>query len=315
MPIIDPYETTYGKVINKVRLIKDIQSYIVRSDDSLCYEFVNTGDSKLAIITGYNEEERSLPIFDHPLIIKDVKDNNIVVVDVRKYIKPVKDEQPYTLSDLVKDGAGYKFSILRGLLMADFLNHDYGNLRQVYPAISMSYAAVLATLINGYCTLNPEEIVFVELACAYFVNTLFVDRDDIDDLKQNILARISSFRYSLPVTKTTVQRLLGDTQYLGQDLEGLLGLIKQVLPPEKAELINDSVLVNLLSNAWFGPGGGETLVIGLEHMPTWIATVFVSLDSLTYKRAKLSSILAKYSKSIDSKSFIREIENYIKEKQ
>lgn len=314
MPIIDPYETTYGKVVNKSRLVKDIQNYLIRTDGSLSYEYLNTGDSKLAVITGYNEEERSLPIFDHPLLVKDVKDRDIVVVDVRKYIKPIKDEQPYNLSDIVKDAAGYKFSILRGLLTIDFINHDYGNLRQVYPAISMSYAGVLATLINGYCTLNPEELVYAELACAYFANTLFVDRDDVDELKQNILARISTFRYSIPVTKPTVHRLLDDVQYTDQTIDGLLGLIKQVLPAEKAELINDSVLVNLLSNVWYGPGGGETLVIGIEHMPTWIATVYVSLDSLTYKKARLSTIMNKYSKSIDPKGFVREIENYIKEK-
>lgn len=313
MPIIDPYETTYGKVINKSKLIKDVQDYIVRSNDKLNYEYTNTGDIDLAIITGFNSEERNLSLFEHPLLVKGLRQKDIVAIDVRKFVKP-HDEQQTVLEDVVKDSAGFKFNILRALITADFIAHNYGSLRQIYSGITMSYAAVVSSLINYAINLNPQELLDTELGCAYFANTLFVDQEDLLDVKNNIIARLSNFRYSLPVSKTAVNNLLSDVLYSSQDIYGLLGLLKQLLPDEKAELLNDALLVNLLSNAWFGPGGSESLLIGLEHIPTWIAIAYVSLDNLTYKRSKIATILNKYSKSIDPKDYVKEIDNYIKEK-
>lgn len=312
MPIIDPYETSYGKVINKSRLIKEVQDYIIRSDERLSYEYIVSEDTGFAIITGWNKEEQDLPVFDHPLIIQDVKKRNIVVVDVRKFVKN-HDVQPSAVNEIVKDGAGYEFTVLRGLLTVDFLNHEYGNLRQIYNGISMSYAAVVATLLHGCMNFNPQELVRVEIACAYFANLLFIDQRDIPDMRNNIVARVSNFKYSIPVGKSLITSTLEDIPEINQDIYGLITLIKTVIPEEKAELVNDALLVNLLSNIWYGPGGNEPLVIGLEHMPTWIAIVYVSLANLMYKRAKLTSILTKYNKSIDSKEYIKEIEIYLKE--
>lgn len=312
MPIIDAYETTYGKLLNKGRLIKDIKDYVLTTSNDLKYE-IKTEDVKLAIITGAYPEEKDLPLFEHPLVFEGIRNDQFVAVDVRKYVRDVE-EAPLEVREIVKDGAGFEFAILRALLTADFLNHDYGTMRQCYAGIAMSYASTIATLLNVYVKLNPDELVALEIGCAYFVNTLFVDEKDIVELSDNLIARVSNFRFSLPTTRTTVTKILEQVQIPSQDLNGLISVIKQVLPEEKSTLINDTILVNLLSNVWYGPGGSETLVIGLEHMPTWIAVTYVSLGHMSYKKARLSAIFAKYNKSIDAKTYIKEVEHYFKEK-
>lgn len=314
MPIIDPYETSYGKLINKARLVKEIRDYVLTSRNPLNYEFKTNNDSEVAFVAGVTKEEENLSLFDHPIIFKNIKDSDVVAVDLRKFLRSTNDDEVFELSGLVKDGAGFDFNVLRGLLTADFLAHDYGNLRQCYDAISMSLAATIASLLNFYVKLNPEEIVYVEIACAYYANLLFIDAKDIDDIRPNLVARVSNFRYSIPTTKTLVSKILENVHTTDQDINGLITVIKQVLPEEKSNLINDTVIVNLLSNVWYGPGGNETLVIGLEHMPTWISIVYVSFAHMAYKRSRLTTILNKYSKSIDPKSFVKEIENYLKEK-
>lgn len=314
MPILDPYETSYGKLINKARLIKEVRDYVLTSSNPLNYEYKTNNDSEIAFITGCIKEEENLPLFDHPLIFKNIKDTDVVAVDLRKFLKNEK-EQPLELQSIVRDGAGYSFSVLRGLLTADFLAHEYGNLRQCYGSISMALAHLVSSLIDHTIKLNPEEKLYVEVGVAFYANLLFIDAKDFDDLKPNLIARVSNFRYSLAVTKTIVNKILENVGNVDQDINGLLTVIKQVLPEEKSTLVNDTVLVNLLSNVWYGPGGTETVVIGLEHMPTWIAVVFVSLAEMSYKRSRLSTTFNKYSKSIDPKDFVKNIENYIKEKQ
>lgn len=312
MPIIDAYETTYGKLLNKGRLIKDIKDYVLTADNDVTYEFKNE-DIKMAVLTGTYADEKDLPLFEHPLVFDGIRNDKYVAVDIRKYVRE-SNEDVLTTRDIVKDGAGYEFNILRGLLTVDFLNHDFGTMRQCYSGIAMSYAATIATLLNVYIKLNPDEIVALEIGCAYFASTLFVDEKDIIELSDNLMARVSNFRFSLPTTRTTVTKILENVQITSQDLEGLISVIKQVLPEEKATLINDTVLANLLSNAWFGPGGSETLVIGLEHMPTWVAVVYASLGHMSYKKARLTAIFNKYNKSIDAKDYVKEIQHYLKER-
>lgn len=314
MPIIDAYETTYGKVINKNRIVKEIRDYVLQENLAFNYEYQDTPNAKLVLITGYNKEEKDLTIFDHPLIFQGLKDEYFVAVDVRKFLKIDSEEQPMRLEEYVKDQAGFDFSILRGLLTIDFINHDYGNLRQIYGGISLSYAGVITTLLNIYIKLNPDEKVMVELACAYFSSCLFHDLNDVDDNLSNILARVSNYKYSGPLTKNTVFKTLESVSIKDQTIYSLISCIQQVLPEEKANILNDSILVNLLSNIWYGPGGNESLIIGLEHLPTWIAVVYVSIANMTYKRARLSNMLNMYSKQIDNKGYIKEIELYLKEK-
>lgn len=311
MPVIDAYETTYGKLLNKGRLIKDIKDYVLTADNDLAFE-LKTEDVKMAVLTGVFKEEKDLPLFEHPLIFDGIRNEKIVAVDLRKFVKEA-DEAPLSLREIVKDGAGFEFNVLRGLLTVDFLNHDYGSMRQCYAGIAMSYAATIATLLNVYVKLNPDEMIALEIGCAYFVNTLFVDEKDIVELSDNLIARVSNLRFSLPTTRTTVTKILENVQITSQDLEGLISVIKQVLPEEKANIVNDTVIVNLLSNAWYGPGGSETLVIGLEHMPTWVAVAYASLGHMSYKKSRLTSIFTKYNKSIESKDFVKEIEHYFKE--
>lgn len=316
MPIIDTYETSYGKVINKSRYIKEVQEYITRSDTPLDYEYIQDGDVRLVIITGYSREEKDITLFEHPLVFKDLRDKDVVAVDVRKYVKNDRDEeQPSTIAEITKDKAGLEYTLLRGLLTIDFLKHEYGNLRQLYPSISSGYAIVLAKLLNIYVKLNPEELVAVEIACALFNSSLFVDFKDLNEVLPNLVARLCTFKYSIPMTRVAITRIAEPIVINGQTLEDLIDVIKQVLPEEKANLVNDSVIVNLMSNMWYGPGGNESLLIALEHLPTWIAVEYVSLAHNSYKKARLSQMLNSASKQVDSKGFVKEIELYLKEKE
>lgn len=110
MPILDPYETSYGKLINKSRLVKEIRDYVLKSGEKLNYEYESGSDATLAFITGYSKEEQELSLFEHPLLFKDIKDKDVIAVDMRKFLRESK-EKPLKLSELVKDGAGFDFNL------------------------------------------------------------------------------------------------------------------------------------------------------------------------------------------------------------
>ena len=63
MKIDNPYDTSFGSLINTAKISEELTRYLVSADiDSLSYEYSVEGDNKLIFITGYNDEEKLLPL-------------------------------------------------------------------------------------------------------------------------------------------------------------------------------------------------------------------------------------------------------------
>ena len=108
----------------------------------------------------------------------------------------------------------------------------------------------------------------------------------------------------------TIERLNSDDR----SIAGLISKVKEVLPEEKSALITQGVLVNLLSNVWYGAGGSESVLMGLEHVPSWIALMYSATVDKTYKRSRLASILEMSARKLDVNEIDKFITNYIKSK-
>jgi len=54
--------------------------------------------------------------------------------------------------------------------------------------------------------------------------------------------------------------------------------------------------------------------MSLEHMPTFIAMLYINIADKTYKRTRLASMLDKYSKNIGNTEFERLATLYYNEK-
>lgn len=312
MIITDPYQTSYGKFINIEGLKKDLVKYVITNNSNLNYEYLSDGNTSLVFITGYNVEEKELPLFEHPVVIEDIKGDKIVCVDVRKYVRQ-HNEQALYLRDIVKDKSSLNYLVIRAIAMCDYINGDFGTYRPIYKNIALGYAVVVSNIINAIVGLNPIEKVNVELAIAFHFNTLITD-SDVNGKDGAILSRLEQTKFSLPVSKKqiaiTIEKLNSDDR----SISGLITKVKEVLPEEKSSLITQGVLVNLLSNVWYGAGGSESVLMGLEHVPSWIALMYSATVDKTYKRSRLASILEMSARKLDVNEIDKFITNYIKSK-
>lgn len=312
MIITDPYQTSYGKFINIEGLKKDLVKYVITNNSNLNYEYLSDSNVRLVFITGYNVEEKELPLFEHPVIVEDVRGNKVVCVDVRKYVRQ-HNEQALYLKDIVKDKSSLNYLVIRAISMCDYINGDFGAYRPIYKNISLGYAVVVSNVINAIVGLNPMEKVNVELAIAFHFNTLITD-SDVNGKDGAILSRLEQIKFSIPVNKKhiamTIERLNSDDR----SIAGLISKVKEVLPEEKSALITQGVLVNLLSNVWYGAGGSESVLMGLEHVPSWIALMYSATVDKTYKRSRLATILEMSARKLDVNEIDKFITNYIKSK-
>lgn len=317
--LVSPYETTYGKKLTHTEKIeKALMEYIITNKDMYPdYEFEITDDLKrpmLFFITGYNQEERELPVWEHPLVFKDARGRFHVAVDLRKYTKQLT-SQPETISDNLKDIAGGMFLINRGIFTAEFVNGNLGLFRPFLKPITISLAMLVSTAIMAGIGLNPTEKIDTEIVVGHYANVCMLNGYEIEENLDIIKARLTNCKFSLPVTATKVSAVMQNLNNDVKDIAGLIENIRTVLPAGKHQLLTSDILVNLMSNLWYGPGGSAAVMMGLEHMPTWLALITAGISDKSYKKNRLATTLDKFSRQIGFSDFEKSMNDFLKQRR
>ena len=310
---IDPYSSSIGELINTSSLTKKLEEYMIE-DKYLSYEYASVGETNLVFITGKNHEETSLPTWEHPLLFKNTNDEYVIATDLRKYLKPIKDDIINT-SDVVKDEAGYLFQIVRVLLMDEMVNDNFGALRIIQKNIVSSFSIFVSAVMSNNIMLDPAERVNVEIALQHHMYLRMLNGDpDISDIS-TIAAKIANTKLSLPVNKKSILNMIDTFVHEPSDIDALVENIKLAIGNVKANYVTTDVLINVLSNVWFGPGGSETPIMSLENAPTWVAMLFVSIDSKVYKKSRVAMVLDKFRTKLKLKTVDDTINKYIEERK
>jgi len=276
-----PYDTSYGKKIYNNGIRVSLFKYLSLVDvDSLQYEYVSDSKTKLVFILGKNEDEKRLPVFDQPCLVDDLRGGNVVAIDLRAYVRAIKDgDDILHIADVAKDSAQINFLVLYGLLTIEYYD---GNLA----VISM------VEQVNTYCY------------AALYANLLLSDSDDIEEMANLTAARAASMKLGTVLAKDAILSMFNTSDMrelykkYGKSLDLLVELIRGGVAPEKAGLVNLVAIFNTISTMWYGPGGSNTMVLSLEYMPAWISLVVMSTADITYKRSRLTTLLTKYDKTI-----------------
>jgi hypothetical protein len=311
--IANPYDTTYGKMFNITNTEKALLKYYTgTSDKNLNYEYGHDIPVGLLVITGYCEDEKNLPVFEHPIIFKDIRNNLIVAVDMRKYVRQTT-EQPMSLREIAKDTASLDCIMLRAMLTAQFLNGDTGIMRNLDKNFASGYTLLLSWLLNIMGNFNPIDKVSIEIVIAHYYYSMMIEEHDLPDMQVNLHARIAKTPLSLPITIKNVENTLRNIRPEVRTIDGLIENIKLVISDDKRMFINTDALVNLLSSMWYGPGGAEAMIMSLEHLPTWMALMYSATVDKTYKRSRLASTLDKYGAKVKPSEIEKGVELYFKE--
>ena len=179
----------------------------------------------------------------------------------------------------------------------------------------------IANTLGSVVTLAYPEVIQVEIAAALYFTIISSDSDDMPYLKEIAAARVSTSKMTGMLSKTVVDKAYRDIpledlyENFGKSIDLLFGIIKNILPDDKSDLMNSEVLFNNIANMWFGPGNAETMVMSLEHVPTWAALLYSAVTDNTYKKSRVSTIFDKYSKNIKPADYAKTVSLYIKSKQ
>ena len=207
-----PSETSFGKRINIDKIKTELFKYLSTTDvTTLSYEYVTDSKLILAFITGRNELERELPMFEHPILIEGIRHGNCLAIDLRKYVR-IQDTTsiPRTLAEITKDGGHLMFSVLRGLYTADYINGNYGILSPAIKNLTVAYSMFIANTLGSVVTLAYPEVIQVEIAAALYFTIISSDSDDMPYLKEIAAARVSTSKMTGMLSKTVVDKAYRD---------------------------------------------------------------------------------------------------------
>ena len=312
MIYINPYDTNYGKLLDITNIKKELIRFeILRKNDNLNYEIPNGENHKYLLITGKDQDEIDLPIWTQPLVFQNIEKENIIAVDLRKYVKKDID---INLLDSVKDKNNFDYLILESLIIGDFIEGNYGIFNNIIKNITLGFSTVIANIINSIVSLDPVEKTNVEIITAIYANMLLVEGDGRDYI-DGILARVSKTKFTIPISHKYIEKLvnLPELDLYASTYVGLVNNIKIILDA-KASLIDETILLNAISNIWYGHGSSESVMIATEHMPTWITLMYTSLNNKSYKKTRLAMLLEKNKRNIKPDDVIKYIELYLKDK-
>ena len=314
---INPYATTMGLLLNNEKLKNSLTQYTVISGD-LSFGYRLEG-LKIYIITGYREEEKEIPLFNHPYLFYNSKFQPSLAIDLRSYCKPdlSKERLNYmeiNLDEVLKDPRGVEFVMNRALLVGMVATNQLGYIRGSYKPLMISFGCFVGNICNTMVNLDVVNRITVEvLSCFYFYG-LLVNKEQykLEEFKNIVASQLDKAKLNIVVTRPMVEKILASVDYINTFPE-LINAIKSNLPDAQASLIDLRVFNSLLGNLWIGPGGNELIPIALDNLATWMIIFYYSLEETTYKRTRIMEIIKKFSlKSISSKSKL-EFDEFFKE--
>lgn len=306
--ILNPYETNLGKHINTKELEVKLSEFLIKGRDTrnLNYEYLIDREIDLVFITGKNDEEKDLPIWNHPLFITDFRGNKKVFVDVRPFVKVKKDDEVLTLNNIVSNRLGFDFTIIRIVYMI-LLYKDINVIDNISSNLALAFSKWVSSSIKSALYLDVESVVKLEIITLHYILCLIndnkIDSNNVDNIYFKISKLSKLVRGNIKYVRETCEGILINPS----DVVDLATNIKTAVKNPLVKDINSATIYNILSTTWYGINPNENITMSLEHLPTLIAIITTSLESKVLKHSRISNILNDNKRNIGSDELLKNV--------
>lgn len=310
MILTEPYEGKNLKFYNLKGVDEAINKYVV-----IDYAYLSergkvkfkpfTGeyiDIKTVVLYGLTESESEVIPLDHPHYIK----NEIGILDLRKYLK--NDTNRESVS--IKNESEYRLVLVRYTLSSLWKVGHYSSVYALDLAHS-AFAVWMSDNLTHKFGLDLGTKAKLKALSTIFYRRLFVGTVEEDELDKLLIRSKNDIIFP---------ELLKDVHSKVPDMSTIDDFCKacyEVTDNVRLKGLDYTVLINIVGNNWFGPLGKELAVLSLEHPPTWVSLVYISLTQSAYKKTLVATVTQKLGKRGKDSDFVRQVEiltkNYLEE--
>lgn len=304
-----PYNTIAGSTLpDKKKLEKQILPLLVAGnikDSNL--DVITTSSITPIYITGKNVEEDNIPLFTHSINLI-YKDKEYLCTDLRLVLNKKQLRNDYDFKESIRNSTEYNF--LKGLSIAT-LAWSLGEIDNI--RTNMKYAAhvftvLLSGIISSSYSLDLGDKVKLNILGLIYYRMLFEEKEELDNsVKEISFIQCQSL---LGVSKEVFDSVANKLTKLSS-INDYCESAKSICESTRLDNLNLPMLLTLLKSVWYGTNAKDYIGIALEHPPTWVSLLYVSLTEKTYKRSKIYSVAFDLKKGSNIVSFTDAYKNFV----
>ena len=288
---IEPYKTTIGSAININNVEKEIRQSIISGKD-----FIKVNDKNLTIEIYPNG---LIPKFEHPMLVNIAGKVNYSVVDLSPFVR-LNDNGEVSVVNYPL----YNFQRIRNSLTSELINNGNRSIKSLPGRLVNTYADLITNSLAVTLNLNSEEILIIKTLSAWFFYCNLMQDDRIGQIElETILANIAR---DTSIAAIFSSRYIDGT-YI-HNVEEFIETIKEKIDNPNISKLNVGVFYtviskNINSSVWVGLDKHQLLAIGIEHIPTFVALVYITLSEPVFRNVGLNKIASKNYKN-DKSNFL-----------
>lgn len=301
MILKNPYDMKALKLLNMTQTIININKYIatdyiyIKEKEKLKIRPFENNYIKLTpvILYGLSDIEKDIPVFNHPIINIE---NKWIALDLRQIVTPEKNNIEYEIRNENEFNLAIQRFILTGMFVIDKESSIYS---LKFP--HFVFASWLSDNLTKRFGLDLNNNIQLRVLALIYYSKLFTNEFNEDDLNKLIIRANKDI---------LVPEIINEVYSKIDQLENIDDFCKNcynVTNNIRIKNLDFNVLINTISNNWFGLNGKELVLLSLEHPPTWIALVYASLTQRSFKKSYISNIVEKLNKKGTGDEFIKSL--------
>lgn len=304
-----PYDTIAGSTLpDKKKLEKQILPLLVAGnlkDSNL--DVITTSSITPIYVTGKNVEEDNIPLFTHSINII-YKDKEYLCTDLRLVLNKKELRNEGNFKDSIRNSTEYNF--LKGLSISTLAwsLEETDSIRTNMKFAAHVFSVLLSGIISSSYSLDLGDKVKLNILGLIYYRMLFEEKEDFtDDIKEVTFIQCQSL---LGTSKEVFDSVSNKISKLS-NINDYCSVAKNICESTRLDNLNLPMLLTLLKSIWYGTNSKDYIGIALEHPPTWISLLYVSLTEKTYKRSKIYSVAFDLKKGSNIDAFTDAYKNFV----
>lgn len=305
----DCYETTVGSVhVTKSIVVAIREAMIKEGLDQNNLGIKEIDGVKAVFITGYHSSETQIPLFAHPITVKNSQGKTCVCADIRLFVR--KDTPLDNIEKSIKSLTEFNFTKSRLVLSMLWVTGREEKIKNSLQFAGTVYAAWLSETISKSFALDFKDQTILNIISHYFYLSLFQDKDEYDkeDKERMALQTIKALNAPSAMVFDVYDRV-GKLN----NIEDYCNEIVRILENVRLKQFNLAVLLTIIGNSWYGTNAKEIIKVALEHPPTWVAVVWTALNERTFKNSLIYRIAERFGKRGASAEFLTAYQHLVTE--
>ena len=314
--MLNIYDGTLGSFQDKDGIETEINKYLAKTKENLSYE-IKEDRTSVIIITGKNDDEKEIRLFQHPFIFRTLRGDTAIALDMRPYMKHKLDDL-VNVRDKLQDKYNGNLQLQRLVFTKLLLDEDDDWLVYVKPQLMEAFSTIIATTTTMMVFDRTISDIVKIISKIHFSSM-----DDEEKLHKltDYITRLNK----KDINELTHGSLKDEYGYLtlafqrnelilpSRSIGSLVNNIKTSITTGRGDGLTSDLYVQTLGRGFYSLDS-KNLAIGLiEHLPTFIAIIInVMLEGIN-SRSTFRKILDGNKRNVKGKELATQLLNIYEE--